>query len=190
MGLLEQAVDYSLDALDTVRPEFLSHPTPCRDWNLQMLLGHASESVAALQEGLDAERIGLYPADHGQIALDSAQIFRLRLVRLLDAWTSMKSRARAVEVAGQALPASVVAGVAALEITIHGWDIAEAGEHHRPIPPDLALALFAISPLLMPDGNRHPLFAAPILVSKAAGPSERLLAFLGRRVARNGNHEP
>lgn len=188
--LLKRAVDYSLDAIDTVRPEFLSRPTPCRDWNLQMLLGHASESVAALHEGLDAERIGLLPADHGQLAFESAQTLRLRLVRLLDASTNLKCHGSPVEVAGNALPQTVLTCVAALEITIHGWDIAQASGTHKPIPPELALALLAVSPLLMPDGNRHPLFASPVAVSETAGPSEQLLAFLGRAVPRPEEHGP
>ena len=188
--LLKQAVDYSLDALETVRPEFWSRPTPCRDWNLEMLLGHASESVAAIQEGLDGEPIGLYTADHSQLAIETVHILRLRLVRLRAGWTNRKCRARAVEVAGQTLPPSVLRCVAALEIAIHGWDIAQASGHHWPIPPELALALLAISPLLMPDGNRHPLFASPVRVTETAGPSERVLAFLGRAVPPPRKHEP
>lgn len=190
IGLLEQAVDYSLDALDTVRPEHLSHPTPCRGWDLCMLLAHASDSVAALHEGLDAGRIGLYPVLDVEQATDPSRTFRWRMTRLLDVWSGPARRTQIIKVAGQACPAGVVAGVAALEIAIHGWDITQASGHHRPIPPDLALALLAISPLLMPDGNRHPLFASPVAVSNAAGPSERLLGFLGRAVPRPGNHEP
>jgi hypothetical protein len=43
-----------------------------------------------------------------------------------------------------------------------------------------------ISALLVPDGNRHPLFAAPVFVAETAGPSERLIAFLGRAVTGSG----
>jgi hypothetical protein len=79
-----------------------------------------------------------------------------------------------------------MAGAAALEIAVHGWDVSQACGHHRPIPRDLAVDLLVISALLVPDGNRHPLFAAPVFVAETAGPSERLIAFLGRAVTGSG----
>jgi hypothetical protein len=45
--LLEQAISYALGTVDTMTPQLLSRPTPCRGWDLRMLLRHASESLAA-----------------------------------------------------------------------------------------------------------------------------------------------
>jgi len=86
-GLLEPAIGYALAAVQAVTPELLPHPTPCRGWNVGMLLRHATESLAALQEGLDAGRIGLSPAPDNP-AGDPAQLFRDRASRFLSAWTS------------------------------------------------------------------------------------------------------
>jgi uncharacterized protein (TIGR03086 family) len=180
VALLERAAGYALGAAETVTPELLSRPTPCRDWNLRMLLEHACESVAALLEGLDAGRIGLYPAIQYRTPADPARILRERVTRLLDALSAEDRHAHVIDVADQRLPDSVLADVAALEIAIHGWDISQASGHHRPLPPELAVDLLAISPLLVPDGNRHPLFASPVYVSATAHPSQRLLAYLGR----------
>jgi len=85
-GLLEPAIGYALAAVQAVTPELLPHPTPCRNWNVGMLLRHATESLAALQEGLDAGRIGLSPAPDNP-AGDPAQLFRDRASRFLSAWT-------------------------------------------------------------------------------------------------------
>ena len=52
--LLEPAIGYALAAAAAVTPGFLSRPTPCHGWDLGMLLRHASESVAAISEGIDA----------------------------------------------------------------------------------------------------------------------------------------
>jgi uncharacterized protein (TIGR03086 family) len=145
-----------------------------------MLLEHACESVAALLEGLDAGRVGLYPAIQYRTPADPARTFRERVTRLLNALSAEDGHAHVIDVADQRLPDSVLADVAALEIAIHGWDVSQASGHHRPLPPDLAVDLLAISHLLVPDGNRHPLFASPVFVSATAGPSERLLGYLGR----------
>ena len=178
--LVERAADYTLDAVDTVTPDLLSRPTPCAKWNLRMLLSHTTESVAALQEGLDGGRIGLFPMRDDDPAADPAVFLRLRVTRLLDHWTAARDH-RIIAVADQRIPLSLMAGAAALEIAVHGWDVSQASGHDRPIPPDLAGALLAMSPLLVPSGNRHHLFASPLDTSASAGPGERLLAFLGRR---------
>jgi Mycothiol maleylpyruvate isomerase N-terminal domain len=85
-GLLEPAIGYALAVVAGVTPELLPCPTPCRGWDVQMLLRHASESLAALQEGIDAGRIALDPAPDDPAA-DPADVFRDRAGRLLSAWT-------------------------------------------------------------------------------------------------------
>jgi uncharacterized protein (TIGR03086 family) len=181
-GLLDRAISYAVGTVDEVAPELLSRPTPCRGWDLQMLLRHASESLTALHEGIDAGRIGLAPAAaEGEPAADPAQIFRDRAGRLRGAWTGAGRRQRSVVyIAGCPLAASAMEGVGALEIAVHGWDISQACGHRRPIPRALAVDLLAIAPLLVPETGRHPLFAAPVTVTPGAGPSDQLAAFLGR----------
>jgi uncharacterized protein (TIGR03086 family) len=146
-----------------------------------MLLRHASESVAALGEGIEAGCVGLDPAaEDGDVAVDPARAFRDRAGQLLDAWTSPGHQRQVTEIAGCPLAASVMAAAAALEVAVHGWDISRACGQRQPIPRALATALLVIAPVLVPRTGRHPLFAAPVTVPAMAGPSDRLAAFLGR----------
>jgi uncharacterized protein (TIGR03083 family) len=87
-GMLEPAIGYALAAVQAVTPELLPHPTPCRGWNVGMLLRHATESLAALQEGIDAGRIGLDPAPDDP-AGEPAQLFRDRASRFLSVWAGI-----------------------------------------------------------------------------------------------------
>jgi uncharacterized protein (TIGR03086 family) len=178
--VLQRAADYALAAVDTLTPELWSRRTPCSEWDLHMLLEHANESLAALHEGVDGGRIGLFSTVARDIAADPVSVFRARVRRLVGAWTAGES-GLGVAIADRLLALSLAAGAAAVEIAVHGWDIAQASEHHRPIPPELAMDLLAISAVLLSDGNRHPLFAPPVRPSTLADPSERLLAFLGRQ---------
>jgi uncharacterized protein (TIGR03086 family) len=179
--LLEPSISYALGAVLAVTPELLSRPTPCRGWDLRMLLRHASESLAAIGEGIEAGRVGLDPAaEDGDLAADPARAFRDRAGRLLDAWTSPGHQRQVVEIAGCTLGASVMAAAAALEVAVHGWDISRACGRHQPIPRALATSLLVIAPALVPRTGRHPLFAAPVTVPATADPSDRLAAFLGR----------
>lgn len=181
IGLLERAISYALGTVQAVTPELLPRPTPCLGWDLRMLLRHASESLAALHEGIGAGCVGLAPAgDDSDLASDPAQAFRDRAARLLDAWTSPGHQHQVIDIAGCPLAASVMAGAGALEIAVHGWDISQTCGHRQPIPRALAIDLLAIAPLLIPGTGRHPLFAAPVIVTPTAGPGDRLAAFLGR----------
>jgi len=179
--LLEPSISYALGTVVAVTPELLSRRTPCRDWDLRMLLRHATESLAAIAEGIETGRVGLDPAaEDGDLAADPARAFRDRAGRLLDAWTSPARRGRVIQIAGCPLAASAMAAAAALEVAVHGWDISRACGLRQPIPGALATCLLPIAPLLVPRADRAPLFAAPVTVPATAGPSDQLAAFLGR----------
>ena len=179
--LLEPSISYALGAVLAVTPELLPRPTPCRGWDLRMLLRHASESLAAIGEGIETGRVGLDPAtEDGDLAADPAQAFRDRAIQLLDNWTSPGHQRQVIEIAGCPLAASVMAAAAALEVAVHGWDISRACGQRQPIPHALATSLLVIAPVLVPRAGRHPLFTAPVTVPATAGPSDRLAAYLGR----------
>jgi uncharacterized protein (TIGR03086 family) len=179
--LLEPSISYAIGAALAVTPELLSRPTPCRDWDLRMLLRHACESLAAFGEGIEAGRVGPDPAaEDGILAADLARAFRDRAGQLLDAWAGPGGQRQVIEIAGCPLAAGVIATVAALEVAVHGWDISRACGQCQPIPYALAVDLLAIAPVLVPSTGRHPLFATPVTVAAMASPSDRLAAFLGR----------
>ena len=181
-GLLERAVGYALGSAQAVTPELLSRPTPCSQWDLRMLLHHVNDSLDALHESIDAGHVGPDPArdDDGQLAGNPVATFRDRACRLLGAWAAAGRHDRVIAIADLPLLASTVATTGAIELAVHGWDIAWACGQRRPIPPGLATDLLKLSPLVVSDATRHPLFADPVAVSPLASPSDRLVAFLGR----------
>src|SRR5205814_6428334 len=138
-------ISYALGAVLAGTPELLSRPTPCRGWDLRMLLRHASESVAAIGEGIEAGRVGLDPAaEDGDLAADPARAFRDRAGQLLDACTGPGHQRQVIEIADCPLAASVMAAAAALEVAVHGGDISRACGQRQPIPAALATSLLAI----------------------------------------------
>jgi len=181
-GLLEPAIGYALDVVQAVTPDLLSRATPCRGWDLRMLLRHASESLAALCEGACGGRVGLWPGVEDATA-DPVRTFRDRAGLLLGAWTSATRSPEVIAIADRCLPPGILAAAGALEIAVHGWDMSQACGHCRPIPALLATDLLEVAPLLVPALGRHPLFAAPVAVAPMADPSDRLAAFMGRAAA-------
>jgi uncharacterized protein (TIGR03086 family) len=179
--LLEPSITYALGTAMAVTPDLLSRPTPCREWDLRMLLRHACESLTAIAEGIQTGAIGLDPAaEDGELPADPARAFRDRASQLRAAWISPGHQRQVIEIAGCPLAASVMAAAAALEVAVHGWDISRACGKRQPIPPALATDLLVMAPVLVPRTGRYPLFTAPVSVPATAGPSDRLAAFLGR----------
>ena len=180
-GLLAVAVGYALRAAGPLAPELMSCPTPCQGWDLRMLLRHAAESLAALREGVCAGQVGLCAGpESAEVLDDPAAVFRTRAVALLGACDSAVGHSPLISVAGRCLPLGLAAGVGALEIAVHGWDISRACGQREPIPGPLASRLLEISPLLVPRDGRDPLFAAPVPAGPDGCLSDRLAAWLGR----------
>lgn len=179
LGVLDRAVDYALSALDTVTPELLQRPTPCSEWNLRMLLAHVSESIAALQEGIDCRRVSLFPTGTGDVLVDPARDLRRRLTRLRHHRLAAGDEGP-IAVADQRLTPSLLWTAAGLEITVHAWDVFRATGRDRAIPRDLAAELLAGTSGWLSACDRHALFAAPLRAPDTAGPGDELLALVGR----------
>jgi uncharacterized protein (TIGR03086 family) len=176
-ALLGAAVDYALQTVAGITPEALESTTPCAGWDLGTLLAHVNDSLAALYEGIDGGRIGLFPADSPAFDSDVVDTFHRR------AWLlALACRLRPADatIGGCPISADVLTGIGAIEIAVHGWDVAQARHRARPIPAGLAGELLQFCPVLGSAATRHRLFAPPRAVSAQAGPGDRLVAFLGR----------
>ena len=93
---------------------------------------------------------------------------------------------RDVLVGDRHLTTSLLAAAGAVEIAVHGWDISRSCGILRQIPHGLAADLLELTPLLISGADRGLLFAAAMNADRAAGPGERLVAFLGRDPAHSG----
>lgn len=181
--LLADAVRYALGSVARVKPGMLACPTPCTAWDLAALLEHVNDSLAALYEGITGGHIGLYPSTQpgapvGNSTDERLATFRDRAIHLVTA--SATAADQDIAIAGQRLPTSMVTAVGAVEIAVHGWDIAEACGTPRPIPPILASGILDIIPLAITDGTRHGRFAAPVPLSPLASPSDHVIGMTGR----------
>jgi uncharacterized protein (TIGR03086 family) len=191
VGLLEEAIHYAVTAVQPITPRLLTRRTPCREWDLMMLLLHLGNSLGALHEGMHLGRVALGGRRHGgsgrpghagdESLADPVSAFRVRAVRLLRSCEALRERTRQVAIGAADFSSDMVAGVGAIEVAVHAWDIAQASGAPRPIPASLAAELLQISPMAVPESDRHPLFAEAVEPPPFAHSSDRLVAFLGRR---------
>jgi uncharacterized protein (TIGR03086 family) len=189
VALLERALAYTLGGLLLVTPEAMGNATPCRDWDLRALLLHMNESLLALHEAIAVGRVDLScadapgspHADYGDPVADPVGTLRNRGCQLIGAWANAHDPAD-IEIADRGLTAAIVAATGAVEVAVHGWDVARACGQDHPVPATLAAELLDLSRLFVREGDRPSRFAARLDDSlDLASPSERLVAFLGRR---------
>jgi uncharacterized protein (TIGR03086 family) len=200
LGLLERALGYTLGSLRLVTPAALGRPTPCAGWDLATLLAHLDDSLAALHEAAEPGAVRPRPAARSEFAspadpatpappgtaADPARRLRDRACRLLGAWTAAAAAGGGPEVSVDGLPltAGLLTGVGAMEVAVHGWDVARGCGADRPIPPSLADELLDLATVIVDDADRPTRFGPAVAVHLAAGPADRLVAFLGREPGR------
>jgi uncharacterized protein (TIGR03086 family) len=200
--LLAAAISYALGVCALVGPGEMVLPTPCAEWDLGMLIGHLSDSMADLETAirtghLDLDRPAGPPAASSAPG-DPIEVLRDRAAQLLCASYGYGGPEGFVAVGGLPMPAGLVACAGAMEIAVHGWDVSAACARAgcdgagcdgagcdgagcggvRPIPAALATRMLRLCPLLV--AGREGLFAVPVEVSAQASPGDRLVGYLGR----------
>jgi uncharacterized protein (TIGR03086 family) len=171
--LLGRALDYTQARLAAVRGGMLDRPTPCDEWRLSDLLVHMEDSLDAFTEAAGGQvMVHLTLTTEGRVAA-----IEEKACALLGAWS--RPGPGDVLVGGLDLASPLLVATAALEVTIHGWDVGQATSPDR-IPPELAAALLPMAHLTVTPADRRVRFAEPVRVATDAPDDVRLLAFLGR----------
>ena len=187
VALLERAMGYTLGSLVLVTPDDMANPTPCAAWDLRALLLHMNDSLRTLHEAITVghldlleaaqpgrrlRRPGARPGRHpAQPGLPDGR----RLGRRPPAAGRHHRRPGARRRASSPPPARV-------EVAVHGWDVARACGS-RPAGAGGA-GRGAARPRPAARRRRRPpgTGSTPaVRLSAPAGPSDRLVAFLGRR---------
>ena len=171
--LLERSLGYTRSALAAVTPDRLGSPTPCAEWDLDRLLDHMDDSLDAFTEAATGS-VSLVSTT-GSPRLES---IRAKACGLLGWWCTRPPET--VRIGDSPLPADLLVTTAALEITVHGWDVYRTLGRDEPVPDELAHALLPVAHLVVTAHDRPRRFAPPVPTNPGAADSQQLLAFLGR----------
>lgn len=176
LAVLDAALTWTHGTLQLARVADTTLPTPCEDWDLRALLVHMEDSLAALGEAAALGHVAVTtPVGDGPAEVLVDQICRrARATRV--AWGARVTSAP-IGVAELSLDRDVVAVVGALEVVVHGWDVARTVGSDWQLPADLAARLLPVAREVV--GDRAHRFA-PALDPRSPGAADRLLAHLGR----------
>ena len=177
--LLDRSLAYTRVMLADVRPDDLDRPTPCAGWTLGQLLAHMEDALDAFTEAA-AGGVEVEPVPPTSTRVEA---LREKACALLGAWTAARPAPGAVEVGDLGLDAPLLVATAALEITVHGWDVGQATGRRTRIPDDLAEGLLAVAHHVIDAGDRGPRFASPRPAESEAAADVLLLSWTGRTAA-------
>jgi uncharacterized protein (TIGR03086 family) len=173
LELLDRSLGYTRVALSTVGAD-RSGPSPCAGWSLGDLLAHMDDGLDAFLEAAGgAVRIHV-PRRPGA----DLEVLQTKACHLLGVWSA--AGPSYVVIGGRTTPAPVIVAAAALEIAVHGWDVAQATGVRHHLPDDLSQALLPVARAVVAPEDRPERFALPQVPPRDLGPTAALLGFLGR----------
>ncbi|WEO95153.1 TIGR03086 family metal-binding protein [Streptomyces sp. FXJ1.172] len=182
--LYTRATEQAAALIGSVRPEDLTRPTPCSEFDVRGLLSHVvggTRRIAVVGEGGDG--LAVDPSAEGVGDDGWAAAYDEVRARVLKAWESDERMTGLVRVPWGEVPGHAALAGYVMEIVTHTWDLAEALGHPRELDPELAEFSLANARRVLPDSRprdeRTP-FDTRREAAADAGAYDRLAAWLGR----------
>jgi uncharacterized protein (TIGR03086 family) len=169
--------------IKTVRPEQLTGPTPCAEFDVRALLSHivgGTRRIAVVGEGGDGLAVRPFAdgvADDGWTAA-----YEEVRTRVLAAWESDARMTAPVRVPWGEVPGAAALSGYVMELVTHTWDLSEALGHPLELDPELAEFALATAHRVLPAERRDDSvpFGSVQPAPEGADPYAQLAAWLGR----------
>jgi uncharacterized protein (TIGR03086 family) len=182
--LYTRATEQAAALIRTVRPEQLSSPTPCPEFDVRTLLSHlvgGTHRIATIGEGGDG--MAVHPFVTGIDDKNWPTAYDEARTRADRAWANDSRLDALVRVPWGETPGRIALSGYIMEGVTHTWDLSESLGH--PLELDLELAEFAltIARRVLPDEQRdaNTPFDTAQPVPEGADTYSQLAAWLGRK---------
>jgi uncharacterized protein (TIGR03086 family) len=167
--------------VESTRADQLSNPTPCSEWNVRDLLNHVIGGGHMFASGLRGDPLaGGEPGD--LVGDDHRAAFRVSIDGFTAALAKTEELDKPVTLPFGTLPTVAALQLAAGDLLVHSWDLAQAtGQAFNP-PADFVDASYQFFQVAVNDDLRAAGMFGPALdVANEATPLTKLLAHAGRR---------
>ncbi len=159
-----------------------SRPSPCGDWVASDVLGHITGTLDKARVMLSSGAYGGQPADPmGLPGPEAVALWRSTRDQLLSELADA-DLTRGIQTRFGEQPLGQALARPAADFCTHAWDIAASQGERLELPDDLLDLVRRVAEAVPPAAMRSPgLFGAEVTPAPDAGPTERLMAWLGRR---------
>jgi uncharacterized protein (TIGR03086 family) len=173
--------------VDGIRPDQLSAPTPCTEWDVRAVLNHVTGGSLMFAEciehgAISDEELGrLMSTD--LVGDEPSAVFGAAADRALAAFGEPGALERTVTLPFGTMPAAVAANIAVFDLAVHALDLAYATGQSTALDPDVLQAGWeAAHAMLSPEMRAGGMFAEAQPCADDAPLAERLMAYTGRAV--------
>jgi uncharacterized protein (TIGR03086 family) len=178
----DRALDAATAIIANIDRDQLDLPTPCDDFDVRALLGHlvaGNRRFLAVAHGEPAISV---PLDVDAADDQWLVAYRDSAAAVAAAWHDQALLEEPAVLPFGEVPGAVALGIHTVEAIVHGWDLAIATGQPATIEPELCEVAWH-NAQLVDDNLRGPgrAFGAAVPVPDSATPTERLVAWLGRR---------
>jgi uncharacterized protein (TIGR03086 family) len=158
--------------LRNLTPGDRAKATPCADYDCHELVEHLCTSLSQL-----GAMAGATVTDPEAGSLENR--VSVMAGQAIDAWHQVDLDGTVPGPGGTQMPAAFLAGVLPLELTLHGWDLAQASGQQLHISDQVVRYLRGLAEDIVP-GGRGSAFADEVVPAEDASAIDRLAAFAGR----------
>ncbi|SFJ64399.1 TIGR03086 family metal-binding protein [Amycolatopsis sacchari] len=160
-----------------IRPEQLTGPTPCTEFDVRALLGHLAHwapSLAGAGRKQTVEPSEVDDDDPRNVLLD-------RVSDIVAAWDTPGSHEGSTHMGGPTeMPAALVADMVLGELVVHGWDLARATGQPFELPEDLLKRLHDGVLAHAAQAREMGVYGPEVPVPASASTLDRILGLTGR----------
>jgi uncharacterized protein (TIGR03086 family) len=186
IATMGQVVAETTKIVDGIEPDQLGNATPCTEWTVRDLLNHitggATMFAIAAEEGSVPDDVFGRLVGGDNLGDDYRGAWKKASQRAVAAFGIPGAMDRVVKLPFGEMPAGVALSIAVFDVTTHATDLSKATDQPAPPVELLETALAVGHQMIGPDLRVPGVFDAEQPAPADAAPSDRLLAFAGRRV--------
>jgi uncharacterized protein (TIGR03086 family) len=182
--LLRRSLDVASAVVGGLKPDVMSDPTPCSEFDVATLTNHLTGAVArtgSIARGTPVtgllEPSGAEPEEGWAAAFEAARS------EALDAWADDALLAKEFTLPWATMPGAGIVTMYAMEATLHSWDLAVATGQDHLLDDEVAERLLPAAQEWLPPehrGGEIP-FGPVVEVAEDARAADRLAGFTGRQ---------
>lgn len=181
ISVLRKAVDQTGRIVAGVKPDQLSRPTPCADWDTRALLNHTIGVVEMFDDAVQTKPFTGSMFANDNVGDDPGASYETRAAVLRSTLAQPDVLDRPWTMPFGEVPGVVGAGFATLELFQHGWDVARASGQQIDFDSDVTETAAATAQLMPAEQVRvDGVFGAEGSCPPGASAEDELAAFLGR----------
>ena len=168
----ETATKRARSIIAGVKPDQMSSPTPCAEWDVTALLNHLVGAQTNIAGTVSGSQVAA-----GNTSLDT---FDAAVSKMLEAVRAPGGLDKLVQGRQGEVPARERLSGACMDMTIHTWDLAKATGQDTSLDPAVVEFVMPIAQGIAGRGP-GPAFAAPVEAGADASLQDKMISLTGRK---------